>query len=174
MCTRRSRKVIWDMINTPFQTLQLSKHLFLLSFSTCKHIRLWSLVPLFQISLKNSELRQPFSKQLYTTNGLDQCVGRLQRRVTIHYLHEFLQAVRLKTGLYKEEKSFTSRCHGSKFLAISGSEKTLVQQIWQKKAKTVRTCMTFLSLIALRNIVRQCKWPSLSLLRSRNIATMVT
>ena len=37
MCTRRSRKVIWDMINTPFQTLQLSKHLFLLSFSTCKH-----------------------------------------------------------------------------------------------------------------------------------------
>ena len=64
--------------------------------------------------------------------------------------------------------------HVVKFLAISGSEKTLVQQIWQKKAKTVRTCMTFLSLIALRNIVRQCKWPSLSLLRSRNIASMVT
>ena len=37
MCTRRSRKVIWDMINTLLQTLQLSKLLLLLSFSTHKH-----------------------------------------------------------------------------------------------------------------------------------------
>ena len=33
-CTRQSRKVIWDMINTLFLTLQLSNLLLLLSFST--------------------------------------------------------------------------------------------------------------------------------------------
>ena len=84
MCKRQSRKVVWDMINTPFlPTLQqLSNLLLLLSFSTSKHMAygLWPLVPLFQISLKNSELKtthntfrdcrvrffgQPFSKQLY-------------------------------------------------------------------------------------------------------------
>ena len=37
MCTRQSRKVIWDMINTLFLVLQLSKILLLLSFSTRKH-----------------------------------------------------------------------------------------------------------------------------------------
>ena len=37
MCTRQSRRVIWDMINTLFLTLQLSKLLLLLSFSTRKH-----------------------------------------------------------------------------------------------------------------------------------------
>ena len=84
MCKRQSRKVVWDMIITPFlPTLQqLSNLLLLLSFSTSKHMAygLWPLVPLFQISLKNSELKtthntfrdcrvrffgQPFSKQLY-------------------------------------------------------------------------------------------------------------
>ena len=34
ICARRSRKVIWDMINTLFLTLKLSKLLLLLSFST--------------------------------------------------------------------------------------------------------------------------------------------
>ena len=37
MCTRQSRKVIWDMINTLFLTLWLSKLLLLLSFSTREH-----------------------------------------------------------------------------------------------------------------------------------------
>ena len=37
MCTRQSRKVIWDMINTLFLTLQLSNLLLLLSFSIRKH-----------------------------------------------------------------------------------------------------------------------------------------
>ena len=38
MCTRQSRKVLWDMINTLFLTLELSNLLLLLSFSTRKHI----------------------------------------------------------------------------------------------------------------------------------------
>ena len=37
MCTRQSRKVIWDTINTLFVTLQLSNLLLLLSFSIRKH-----------------------------------------------------------------------------------------------------------------------------------------
>ena len=36
--TRQSRKIIWDMINTLFLTLQLSNLLFLLSFSTRRHM----------------------------------------------------------------------------------------------------------------------------------------
>jgi len=38
MCTRQSRKVIWDMINTLFLTTVPSNLLLLLSFSTRKHI----------------------------------------------------------------------------------------------------------------------------------------
>ena len=37
MCTRQSRKVIWDTINSLFLTLQLSNLLLLLSLSTRKH-----------------------------------------------------------------------------------------------------------------------------------------
>ena len=44
MCTRQSRKVIWDMINTLFLTLQLSNLLFLLSLSTHKHMSMVSRV----------------------------------------------------------------------------------------------------------------------------------
>ena len=40
----------------------------------------------------------------------------------------------------------TSRCHGSK---ISGSQQTLVLQIWQKNEKQ-KTCMTFPGMVALR------------------------
>ena len=42
MCTRQSRNVIWDMINKLFVTLQLSKILLLLSFSTRKHMSMAS------------------------------------------------------------------------------------------------------------------------------------
>ena len=38
MCTRQSRKVIWDMCNTLFLTLKLSNLLLLLSFSTHRHM----------------------------------------------------------------------------------------------------------------------------------------
>ena len=82
MCTRQSRKVTWDMINTLFLTLQLSNLVLLLSFSTFKCKSMAS-PAILQISLKNSELktthntfrdcrvhffRQPFSKQLYGKN----------------------------------------------------------------------------------------------------------
>ena len=83
MCTRQSRKVIWDMINTLFLTLTF---LHLTDFFFCfpqalANIRPWLLVPFSQISLKNlSErnathinfrdcrlhlFRHPFSKKLY-------------------------------------------------------------------------------------------------------------
>ena len=44
MCTRQSRKVIWDMINTLFLTLKLSNILLLLSFTTRKHTSMASRV----------------------------------------------------------------------------------------------------------------------------------
>ena len=42
LCTRQSRRVIWDMINSLFLTLYLSNLLLLLSFSTHKHISMAS------------------------------------------------------------------------------------------------------------------------------------
>ena len=57
MCGRQSRKVIWDMINTLFLTLQLSNVLLLLSFRTRKHKAMASCAINVQISLKYSELK---------------------------------------------------------------------------------------------------------------------
>ena len=42
MCTRQSRKVIWDMFNTLFLTLQQSNLLLLLSLSTRRHMSMAS------------------------------------------------------------------------------------------------------------------------------------
>ena len=42
MCTRQSRKVIWDMFNTLFLTLYLSNLLWLLSFSTHRRMSMIS------------------------------------------------------------------------------------------------------------------------------------
>ena len=42
MCTRQSRKALWDMVNTLFLTLWLSNLLLLLSFSTCKRMTMVS------------------------------------------------------------------------------------------------------------------------------------
>ena len=42
LCTRQSRKVSWDMINTQFLAMQLSNPLLLLSFSTRKHMSMAS------------------------------------------------------------------------------------------------------------------------------------
>ena len=73
----------YDQYTSPDTVMQLSNLPFLFSFSTPKLILPRPLVPFFQISLKNSELktshntyraclvhffRQPFSKQLYTNN----------------------------------------------------------------------------------------------------------
>ena len=46
------------------------------------------------------------------------------------------------------EEVVTSRCHGSK---MSGSQLTMVLQIYGKGKKTKLTCMTFLCMIRLRN-----------------------
>ena len=80
MYTRQSQKVIWDMINSLFLTLQLSTYFCYFPLAL-ENIHSWPLVPFSQISLKNGELktahntfwdccvhffRQRFSKQLYT------------------------------------------------------------------------------------------------------------
>ena len=78
LCMRQSRKVIWDIINTPFLALWLSNLLLLLSFNSHKHTSMACRATLFfKIFLKSSELstthntfrgcrvhfsRQPFSK----------------------------------------------------------------------------------------------------------------
>ena len=105
MCTRQSRKAIWDMIITRFLTLQL----WICCPLALADIRPWPLVPFFQISLKNSELkttyntfrdcrshffREPFSKKLYT----NQIPGWLFRwktliRLTLHFV--FLELFQL-------------------------------------------------------------------------------
>ena len=57
MCTRQSRKVIWDMISTLFG-LHCSCQNFVYCFPLARaNIHPRPLVPLFQISLKNSELK---------------------------------------------------------------------------------------------------------------------
>ena len=48
MCTWKSRKILWDMINTLFLALSMSNLLFLLSFTTHNYTP-WPLVPFFQI-----------------------------------------------------------------------------------------------------------------------------
>ena len=56
MCTRQSRKVIWDMLHTLFLTLQLSNYYCCFPLALA-NISPWSLVTFLQISLKNSELK---------------------------------------------------------------------------------------------------------------------
>ena len=77
MCTRQSRKVIWDMIDILFLTTVAVEPTLFLSVSTRKHIFMARSCQFFQISLRNGELktthnachdcrvhffRQPFSK----------------------------------------------------------------------------------------------------------------
>ena len=79
MCTRQSRKVIWDMINTLFLTLYSCRIYHCCFPLAVANICPWPLAPFFQICLKNSEFktthntfrdcrvhffRQPFSKYL--------------------------------------------------------------------------------------------------------------
>ena len=64
MCTRQSRKVIWDMINTLFQTLWVSKRLLLLSFSTRKHT-----------SMASSAILSNFFEEHRTQNHLQYLSG---------------------------------------------------------------------------------------------------
>ena len=80
MCTRQSRKVTWDMINTLFLTIVAVEFICQCFPLALANICPWPQVPFFQISVKKSELktthntfwdcrvhffRQPFSKQLY-------------------------------------------------------------------------------------------------------------
>ena len=98
MCTRQPRKVIWDMINTPFLTTVPVESTFV-AFLQHSQTHFHSLsYRFFQISLKNSELktihnafrdcrvhfcRQHFSKQPYmkrrdlcSNNLVSHCDGR--------------------------------------------------------------------------------------------------
>ena len=77
MSSRQSQNVIWDIINTLFLTYCSCRTYFCCFLLAFANKRPWSLVPFFQISSKNSELktthntfrdcrvhffRQPFSK----------------------------------------------------------------------------------------------------------------
>ena len=99
MCTRQSRKVIWDMINTLFLTTVAVEPTFVAFLQHSKtHFHGLS-CQFFQISLKNRELktthnafrdcrvllRQPFSKQLYTRALL-----RPSSSVVFHIISNFI------------------------------------------------------------------------------------
>ena len=59
LCTWQSRKVIWDMINALFLTLQLSNLLLLLSFSTRKHMSMASRAILWHFFWKKVNSKSP-------------------------------------------------------------------------------------------------------------------
>ena len=80
MCTRPSRKVIWDMIITLYLTTVAVEPTFFCFPLVLANVSPWPPVPFFQISLQKSELKtthntsrdcrvhfflQAFSKQLY-------------------------------------------------------------------------------------------------------------
>ena len=76
MCTRQSWKVMWDMFNTLFLTLQLSNLLLLLSFSTRRHMSMASRALLSNFLEKQCTQNHPqylsgLSRALYLTTFLE-------------------------------------------------------------------------------------------------------
>ena len=83
MCIRQSRKVIWDMFNTLFLTLQLSNQLLLFSFSTCRHMSMTSPAILLNFFEKQCTQNHPqylsgLSHALYATTFLKIAVQAIQ------------------------------------------------------------------------------------------------
>ena len=79
MCSRQSRKVIWDMFNTLFLTLWLSNLLLLLSFSTRRHTSMASSAILSNFFEKQCTQNHPqylsgLSRALYPTTFLETAV----------------------------------------------------------------------------------------------------
>ena len=79
MCSRQSRKVIWDMFNTLFLTLWLSNLLLLLSFSTRRHTSMASPAILSNFFEKQCTQNHPqylsgLSRALYPTTFLETAV----------------------------------------------------------------------------------------------------
>ena len=79
MCSRQSRKVIWDMFNTMFLTLWLSNLLLLLSFSTRRHTSMASSAILSNFFEKQCTQNHPqylsvLSRALYPTTFLETAV----------------------------------------------------------------------------------------------------
>ena len=79
MCSRQSRKVIWDMFNTLFLTLWLSNLLLLLSFSTRRHTSMASSAILSNFFEKQCTHSHPqylsvLSRALYPTTFLETAV----------------------------------------------------------------------------------------------------
>ena len=101
MCTRQSRKVLWDMIDTLFLTTVAVEPTFV-AFHQHSQTHFHGLsCQFFQISLKNSELktthnafrdchvhffRQPFSKQLYTEEHDFRHLINISKEMTINLL----------------------------------------------------------------------------------------
>ena len=79
MCTRQSRRVIWDMINTLFLTLQLTNLLLLLSFRIRKHTSMASRAILSnffveQRTQNHSQYLSGLSRALFPTTFLETAV----------------------------------------------------------------------------------------------------
>ena len=93
MCTRQSRKVIWDMINILFLTLQLSNRLFLLSFSTRRHISMASRGSILsnffeeQWTKNHPQYHSGLSRALFPTTFLEIAVYRFGKWIQIFMKH---------------------------------------------------------------------------------------
>ena len=101
MCTGQSRKVIWDMFNTLFLTLQLSNLLLLLSFSTRKHTPMAS-----RANLSN------FFKEQWTQNHPQYLSGLLRAPFPTTFLEIAVWKGRkiCHFGLYTKRPKKALRC----------------------------------------------------------------
>ena len=150
MCTRQSRKVIWDMINTLFLTTVAVEPTFVAFLQHSKtHFHGLS-CQFFQISLNNGELkpptmpfgivacfffRQPFLKQLYT------CIQRVIPSYTADF--DILAFFILKLagqwvdcGICRDAYRLSSSLHFS--LACFFRSSTLTKSVSNERAEAVR------------------------------------
>ena len=108
ICTRQSRKVIQDMINTVLLTQQLSNPLWLLSYSLAP-ARSWAFVLLFYFSLNEKQCTQNhqqylwgLARALFPTTFLEIAVctmshpQRLLPRVYVSFLFHLFSFLGLK------------------------------------------------------------------------------
>ena len=97
MCTRQSRKVIWDMINIEFLTLQLSNLLLLLSFSTRRHI-----------SMAHLAILSKSFEEMWTKNHPQYHLGlsRALFLTTFHEIAVYNPSSHNRTNIEKEVEEF--------------------------------------------------------------------
>ena len=94
MCTRQSRKVIWEIFNTLFLTLFQSNLILLLSFSTGRHMSMTSPAILSNFFEKQCTQNQQYltglSRALYPTTFLEITVYNRQSNKQVFFSLEFV------------------------------------------------------------------------------------